>query len=106
MGAEKGFKAKPQRKAKTRILKLILAIAVVLVVLVVFVVPWFVSSETGRKIILGKINSSIDGEADFSPWYSEKGALVHAGDQQPPWARISQMSYPALAYNLRHTLER
>ena len=66
MGAEKGFKAKPQRKAKTRILKLILAIAVVLVVLVVFLVPWFVSSETGRKIILGKINRSIDGEADFA----------------------------------------
>ena len=66
MGAEKGFKAKPRRKAKTRILKLILAIAVVLAALVVFLVPWFVSSETGRKIILAKINSSIDGEADFA----------------------------------------
>ena len=66
MQAEKKPKAGPQRKTRTRILKLILALAVVLIVLVVFLVPAFVSSEKGRKIILTKINNSIDGKADFA----------------------------------------
>lgn len=66
MQAPKKTKAGPQRKTKTRILKWVLALAVVLVVLVVFLVPAFVSSEKGRKIILTKINNSIDGKTDFA----------------------------------------
>lgn len=66
MRAEETFKAGPKKKTKTRILKSVLALAVVVIVLVVFVVPGFVSSERGRKIILAKINSSIDGEVDFA----------------------------------------
>lgn len=66
MGAEEAFKAEPQRKTKTKILKLVLALVVVVIVSVLFLVPAFVSSEKGREIILAKINSSIDGEADFA----------------------------------------
>ncbi len=65
MGAEESSKAKPRRKTKVRILRWVLAVAVVLIALVVFFVPAFVSSEKGRKIILAKINDSIDGEIDF-----------------------------------------
>jgi len=66
MRAPKKNKAGPQRKTKTRILQWALALAVVLIVLMVFLVPAFVSSEKGRKIILTKINNSIDGKADFA----------------------------------------
>jgi hypothetical protein len=66
MQAPENSEAKPQRKTKNRALKLVLLSIVILVVLVAFVVPGFVSSERGRKIILAKINSSIDGEVDFA----------------------------------------
>ena len=66
MQAPKKPKAGPQRKTKTRILKSVLALAVVLIVLAFFLVPAFVSSEKGRKIILTKINNSIDGKVDFA----------------------------------------
>jgi hypothetical protein len=66
MQAPENSKAKPQRKTKKKALKIVLLSIVVLVVLVVFVVPGFVSSERGRKIILAEINSSIDGEVDFA----------------------------------------
>jgi len=66
VGAEESTKSKPQRKNKTRILLCVLAVIVVLVVFVIFLIPWFVSSERGQKIILAQINSSIDGEVDFA----------------------------------------
>jgi len=66
MQAPENSEAKPQRKTKKRVLKLVLLSIVILVVLVAFVVPGFVSSERSRKIILAKINSSIDGEVDFA----------------------------------------
>jgi autotransporter translocation and assembly factor TamB len=66
MSEGKTIKSGPKKKTKTRILKSVLALAVVVIVLVVFVVPGFVSSEKGRKIILAEINSSIDGEIDFA----------------------------------------
>ena len=66
MRVEKDSKAGRGKKSKKRILKLALALLAVLILLVVFLVPAFVSSKKGRKIILAKINDSIDGEADFS----------------------------------------
>jgi len=66
MQAGKKLKVRPKRKTRTWILKLLLALAVVLIVLAFFLVPAFVSSEKGRKIILAKINNSIDGEMDFT----------------------------------------
>jgi len=66
MQAENEPKTGPRKKTKTRILKLVPAVVIVLVLLAVFLVPAFVSSGKGRKIILAKINDSIDGQADFS----------------------------------------
>ena len=61
MQDKKNLKAKPRKKTRTKILKLILVAAVVLIVLVFLLTPVFVSSEKGRKIILDRINNAIDG---------------------------------------------
>jgi len=66
MSIKKKSKAKPRKKTATRILKLVLALTVILILLVLFLVPAFVSSGQGRRIILSKINSSIDGRIDFA----------------------------------------
>jgi len=66
MSIEKKSQAKPRKKTATRILKLILALTVILILLVLFLVPAFVSSGQGRRIILSKINNSIDGRVDFA----------------------------------------
>ncbi len=63
---EKKSKVKPRKRTATRILKLVLALIVVLIVLVFFLVPAFVSSGKGRRVILAKINSSIAGQTDFA----------------------------------------
>ncbi len=38
----------------------------VLILLVIFLVPAYISSDSGRKIILAKINNALDGQADFT----------------------------------------
>lgn len=74
MSAEEATKSEPRRKTKKRIFKLTATITVIVIVLAVLALPWFVSSEQGRKMILAKINSSIDGKMDFSSltmgWWS------------------------------------
>ena len=62
----KKLKTRPKKRTRTRKLKLGLAVIVILIVLVVFLLPAFVSSESGHKIILAKINNSIVGKAYFS----------------------------------------
>lgn len=64
--AEKNLKVKPQKMGKRRIVKGVLAVAATLIVLVVFLVPFFVSSERCRRMVLAKINGLVDGEADFA----------------------------------------
>jgi len=66
MQDKKNLKAKPRKKTRTKILKLILVAAVVLIVLVFLLTPVFVSSEKGRKIILDRINNAIDGRTEFA----------------------------------------
>ncbi len=66
MQAKRNLKYRPQKKKKKTILKSVSALIVVLIVLVVFLVPAFVSSEKGRKIILTKINALLDGKTDFA----------------------------------------
>ena len=66
MQTRENLKARPRKKNKKRILKLVSVFIVVLIVLVVILVPAFVSSEKGRKIILAKINNSIDGKTNFA----------------------------------------
>ena len=63
METEKPHSAKPKRK---KVLRLVLVITVVLILLVLLLVPAFVSSRKGREVILGKVNSFLDGEADFA----------------------------------------
>lgn len=66
MEASAHSEGKPRRRPKKKVLKLVLLLVFVLVLLAVFAVPWFVSSEAGREIILTEINSAVDGEADFA----------------------------------------
>lgn len=66
MRTEKDIKSGRRKKTGTRILELLLALLIVLILLTFFLVPVYVSSEKGRKTILARINSSIDGELDFA----------------------------------------
>ena len=63
---EKKPKSGLRKKTFTRILKLVLLLIVVLTVLVFLLVPAFMSSEKGRRLILSKINDSIAGQIDFA----------------------------------------
>ena len=66
------MEAKVQSKTKLskprwkKILLIVSTLFVFLVVLVFLIIPMFISSEKGRRIILAKINNSIDGQTDFS----------------------------------------
>ncbi|MBL7185712.1 MAG: hypothetical protein ISS70_05250 [Phycisphaerae bacterium] len=66
MRVERSSKIKPRKRAVTKTLKLALALIVVLIVLVVLLVPAFISSEKGRRMILARINGAIAGKADFA----------------------------------------
>ena len=66
MRDEKNTKTKPQRKTATRLLKWVLVIIVVLIVSAFLLTPAFVSSGKGRQIILGKINTSLNGQTNFA----------------------------------------
>ncbi len=63
---KKKSKSGLRKKTSTRILKLVLLLIVVLTVLVFLLVPAFMSSEKGRRLILSKINDSIAGQIDFA----------------------------------------
>ena len=63
---EKKSKSRSRKKTTTRILKLVLLLIVVMIVLVLLLVPAFMSSEKGRRLILAKINDSIAGQTDFA----------------------------------------
>ncbi|UCC21613.1 MAG: hypothetical protein JSW23_07285 [Planctomycetota bacterium] len=65
MEAEMSHKAEKRKRPKTKIAAWVLACVVVLLLLLTFFVPWLVSSEAGRKMILAKVNDSVDGEVDF-----------------------------------------
>ena len=57
---------KMQTKTRSKILKLVLPITVILILLLFLFIPAFISSQKGQKIILDKINRSIDGELGFT----------------------------------------
>jgi len=59
-------KPKTRKKTGRKILKWLLAIVATLIVLVFLLTPAFVSSEKCRRIILSKINKSIEGRTDFA----------------------------------------
>jgi len=66
MKTEETNEVRPKKKTVTRILKWVLILLPVLIVLMFLLAPVLVSSESGRKIILGKINASTGGRADFA----------------------------------------
>ncbi|MCX5636682.1 MAG: hypothetical protein NTX52_03180 [Planctomycetota bacterium] len=66
MQAQNSSKPKVRKRTGKKILKWLLAIVVVLIVLAIFLVPVYVSSEGGHRLILAKINSSIAGRTDFA----------------------------------------
>jgi len=66
MQTEKIPKSKPPKKTGRKILEWFLAIVATLIVLVFLLTPAFVSSEKCRRIILAKINKSIEGRTDFA----------------------------------------
>ncbi len=80
MEAEKNHKAEKRKKLKIKTAVWVLLCVVILIFLVIVLLPWFVSSEMGRRIILAKINDSADGEVDFGrlsmSWF--KGIRVSA----------------------------
>jgi len=98
MRVERTSKSKPRKRTVTKVLKLALALIVVMIVLVVLLMPAFISSEKGRRIILARINGAIAGKADFADlsmgWL--KGIKVanlsfndHAGRI---WVEVEQVS--------------
>ncbi|UCF42994.1 MAG: hypothetical protein JSV99_10475, partial [Planctomycetota bacterium] len=65
MEAEKNHEAEKRKRPKIKIVVWLLVCVVILFFLVIALLPRLVSSESGRKMILAKINDSIDGEVDF-----------------------------------------
>lgn len=55
----------PPTKGKTKILRWVLVLGAAVIALAVFLVPVFVSSEAGNKLILAKINDYLPGETAF-----------------------------------------
>lgn len=66
MRPQKGLESEPRKRTRKKALKLILAVIVILILLAFFAVPAFVSSSKGQKIILAKINDSLNGHTDFA----------------------------------------
>ncbi|UCG46891.1 MAG: hypothetical protein JSU94_15495 [Phycisphaerales bacterium] len=63
----KGKPEKKQRKkTRARFLKWVLAAAAISIGLVVLLIPVIVSSDMSRRMILARINASVDGRADFA----------------------------------------
>lgn len=74
MTAEKKPGAQLPKKTGRKVLTWALVLVALLIVLAFSLVPGFVSSERGRKMILARINESVDGKADFADlsmsWFS------------------------------------
>lgn len=57
---------KRKLKKSTRIFVAIVIVLLLLILLPLFIIPAFISSQSGNKFILNKINSAVDGRANFS----------------------------------------
>jgi hypothetical protein len=66
METKKKQKVRKPKKTKTKIFLIVLGLIVVLIVLAGLLAPVFVSSREGNRLILGKINNSIDGKVNFA----------------------------------------
>jgi flagellar basal body-associated protein FliL len=63
---ENKFGSRAKGKAKTGVVKIIIAILIFLILLVIFLVPVLMSSQKGREIILAKVDNSTGGKANFA----------------------------------------
>jgi len=67
MKPEKKQNEKPKKHKPLKIiLTVIISLLVLLVIVLVVVVPAYISSDSGRKTILAKINESVEGKTDFA----------------------------------------
>jgi hypothetical protein len=66
MKAGKTMQAEPLKKRGKKICLSITAICIVLILIIILLIPALISSDKARGIILSKINSTVDGRADFS----------------------------------------
>lgn len=66
MQTENSSKNKPKKKTKTKILKILSAVIIVLLLLTFFLMPALVSSDRGRRLILARINDSVDGKTEIA----------------------------------------
>jgi hypothetical protein len=55
-----------RKRTSLRLLKLALPIIAVLIISILLLVPVFISSEQGSRMILAKVNGAISGKADFA----------------------------------------
>jgi len=62
----KNRKKEHSRRNTKKLILWIVSVLVIVVVLLLLLIPAFLSSEKGRRIILSKVNRSIDGKIDFS----------------------------------------
>ena len=65
MQSKEPDKTMPRKKNKKKLIIILLGILLLLILLTAFLIPAYVSSERGRKTILARINSFIDGQANF-----------------------------------------
>jgi len=66
MQTKKDSKLKPRKRTVTRLLKASLALLLFLMVLLLLLAPVLISSKTGRRIILARINGAVPGKTDFA----------------------------------------
>lgn len=78
MPAEQLIEPKPRRRTATKAFIAALLFLIILVLLALFFIPVYISSPSGQKTILAKINTAANGRADFADltmsW--RKGLLI------------------------------
>jgi hypothetical protein len=99
MKSEKKQNEKPKKRRPLKIiLNVIIALLALFVIALVVVVPAYISSDSGRKTIIAKINESVEGKTDFASlsmsWF--KGVrltgFAYDDDYGQTSVRIKQLS--------------
>ena len=66
METEKTNRNRPFRRSRRQTWKIVLAIILILILLVFLLIPAYVSSRQGQRVILDKINANVEGKTNFS----------------------------------------
>lgn len=90
MQTEKNIKSNRRKKTLKIILAIILTIAIALTLTILLAVPAYLSSGNGQKLVMGKINASINGKTDLKTlsfnWH--KGFEITQLNFQDPTSQI------------------